>query len=215
MSQQPRSRWLLSVVLVLGAIAFIGFSMLPLFQSGLQESQPSTDAAPAVNQTPLVEQKSKLAAEARDYEVVLQQEPDNQAALRGLVDTRIKLGDLEGAIAPLEKLIALEPNQIEYQLVLGQVYATKKDFGRAIALYDRAIQTKPQDFRLLVAKASILQAQGKTEQAKPLFAQAAALAPPEYKDRINQLATQQPATQQPDANTKSEQGSKEAGEQKQ
>ena len=170
MSQQPRNRWLLSIVLVVGAIAFIGFSLLPLFQSGFQPSQPSTDAAPAVNQTPLGEQKSKLAAEARDYEVVLQQEPDNQAALRGLVDARIKLGDLEGAIAPLEKLIALEPT----------------------------------DFNPVLVKALVLQQQGKTEQAKPLFEKAAALAPVEYKDKINSLAAQQPAEQKPATNPKQE-----------
>lgn len=166
---QPRSRWFLNFVLVLGAVAFIGFSMLPLFESVIKESQPSTNATPAINQTPLAEQKSKLAQEARNYEVVLQQEPNNQTALQGLVDARIKLGDLEGAIAPLEKLIALDPT----------------------------------DFRPVLVKASIRQKQGETEQAKPLFDQATKLAPPQYKDQINQLANQQPAEKQPAANTPS------------
>ena len=82
---QPRSRWFLNIVLVLGAVAFVGFSMLPLFESVIKESQPSTVATPNISQTPIAEEKSKLAGEARGYEVVLQQEPNNQTALQGLV----------------------------------------------------------------------------------------------------------------------------------
>ncbi len=164
---QPRSRWFLNIVLVLGAVAFVGFSMLPLFESVIKESQPSTVATPNISQTPIAEQKSKLAGEARGYEVVLQQEPNNQTALEGLVNARIQLGDLEGAIAPLDKLVALNP----------------------------------QDFRPLLVKASIFNKQGKTAQAKSLFEQAAALAPAQQKDlinqQINQLSPQQPAASTP------------------
>ena len=171
---QPRSRWFLNIVLVLGAVAFVGFSMLPLFENVIKESQPTTVATPTMSQTPMAELKSKLAGEARGYEVVLQQEPNNQIALQGLVNTRIQLGDLEGAIAPLEKLITLDP----------------------------------QDYRPVLVKATILKQQGKTAQAKALFEQAAALAPAEAKEKINQLATPQPAASTPSPVPKGDKGTR-------
>jgi len=190
---QPSSRWLIKVVLVLAAVGFVGVSMIPLLSTAIRESQPSTAATPVISQTPMAEQRSQLEGEARGYEVVLQREPENQTALQGLVQVRIQLGDLQGAIAPLEKLIAFYPNQTEYRLVLGQIYATQKNYEAALKTYEQAIEVDQQDFRPLLAKAIILKQQGKTEQAKPVFKHAAALAPAPYKDKINQLATEQPA----------------------
>jgi tetratricopeptide (TPR) repeat protein len=83
--------------------------------------------------------------------------------------------------------------QTEVQLILGQVYATQQRYDEAIAVYDQAIKANNQDFRPVLAKASILKQQGKTEQAKALFENAAALAPTQYKEEINRLATEEPA----------------------
>lgn len=267
---QPRSRWLISVVLVLAVIAFVGFSMLPLISTAVKENQPSTVATPASSQTSAPGQQSKLQDQARGYEVVLQREPENQTALRGLVDARIQLRDIAGAIAPLEKLAALNPNQTEYtillakakqqigdgegaaqafrsilktrpgdsqalpglvslllqqnrpdaaidllqdtlktaqanqtqpssvditsvRLILGEVYTLQKSYDEANAIYDDLIKADKQDFRPVLGKAIVLKQQGKTEQAKPLFENAVALAPAQYKDEINKLATDKPA----------------------
>lgn len=157
---QPRSRWFLNILLAVGAVAFVGLSMLPLFESVIKESQPTTQATPGVSPSPQAEQKSRLVSEAQSYEVVLQREPNNQVALQGLVNARLKLGDLDGAIASLDKLIALDP----------------------------------QDFRPLLVKATVLQKQGKNEQAKTLFEQAAALAPAEAKDKIKSLTGESPVS---------------------
>jgi tetratricopeptide (TPR) repeat protein len=258
-------------VLVLAVIGFVGFSMIPLISTALKESQPSSVATPATSRTPGAGQQSKIQDAARGYELVLQREPENQTALQGLLEARIQLGDLKGAIAPLEKLAALNPNQTEYtillakakqqlgdqegaavayrailktqpgepqalqglaglllqqnqpeaairllqdtlstatkanqsqpgsfdvasvRLILGQVYATQKRYDEAIATYDDLIKADKQDFRPVLAKAVVLKQQGKTEQAKPLFENAAALAPAQYKDQIKSVAAQEPA----------------------
>jgi len=282
---QPRSRWLISVVLVLAVIAFVGFSMLPLISSAFKESQPSTISAPASSQKPDIGEKSKLQDQARGYEVVLQREPENQTALQGLVQARLQLRDLKGGIAPLEKVASLNPNRTEYkvllaqlkqyngdqegaaqayrsilgsepgnddalrgmatllvqekrpedaisllqdtlktasktnqsqpgsvnvagvQLILGQVYATQKRYDEAINVYNQAIKEDHQDFRPVLAKAVVLKKQGKTEQAKHLFEEAAALAPAQYKYQISQVASAPLAdttshTSKPDSSTK-------------
>ena len=190
---QPRRRWFISVVLVLAVIGFVGFSMFPLISSAFKENQLSTGATPpASSQTLETSQKSQLEQQARGYELVLEREPDNQTALRGLVEARIQLRDIKGAIAPLEKLAASNPNQTEVRLILGQLYATQQRYDDAIAVYDQAIKASDQDFRPVLAKASILKQQGLTEQAKSLFENAAALAPAEYKDEIKKLASDEP-----------------------
>lgn len=261
---QTRRRWLINIVLVLAVVAFVGISMIPLISTAFKD-QPSTVATPASGQTPAAGQQSKLQDQARGYELVLQREPENQTALEGLVQARMQLRDQKGAIAPLEKLAALNPNRTEYaallaqlkqyngdgegaaqvyrtilrskpgdlealqglarlllqqnrpedaisllqdtlktasqanqtqagsvdvasvRLMLGQIYATQKRYDEANAIYDDLIKADKQDFRPVLAKAVVLKQQGLTEQAKPLFENAAALAPAQYKDQINQI----------------------------
>jgi len=197
-SQPSRSRWFVNLVLALGAVFFIGASMLPLFEGMVGDRQPAQEATPTASQTSRSQSSSPLVDRAQEYELVLKQEPDNQAALKGLVEARIRQRDFPGAIAPLEKLIALNPNEGLYHLVLGQVYAAQKNGDRANAAFDRAIQIDQKDYRPVLGKALLLKEQGKSEQAKSLFEQAAALAPsPSEKEQINKLANPQPATPAP------------------
>lgn len=250
-----RNRWIINLVLGFAVLCFVGLAILPL--AGLLRTTPTTANPPT----------SDLEAQARGYELVLEDEPDNQTALRNLLRVRRELGDVEGTIAPLEKLAELNPTQPEYtillaqakqqvgdregaaqayrsilttqpgniyalqglvallieqerpeaaigllqdtlrnasqanqiqpgsvdvtsvRLLLGQVYAEGDRYDEAIAVYEQAIQSDRQDFRPVLAKALVLQAQGKDNEAQPLFTTAASLAPAQYKDQINQLAT--------------------------
>jgi tetratricopeptide (TPR) repeat protein len=79
------------------------------------------------------------------------------------------------------------------QLILGQVYAVQKRFDEAIAIYDESAKANPKDFRPTLGKAIVLKQQGKTDEAKTLFDRATELAPPNYKDQINQLASGTPS----------------------
>lgn len=263
---EKKNRWIINVVLVLAVVAFVGFSLIPLLSSTLGRNQ-SPEATPSPTQGATASRQAELEAQAKGYELVLQREPGNQTALRGLVDARIELGDIDGTIQPLEKLAELNPNQTEYvvllaqakqqtgdregaaqayrnvlasrpgdmnalqglvalllqqnrpeaavgllqdtlktapqanqiqagsvdttsvQLLLGQVYAEQERYDEAIAVYDEAIQSNRQDFRPILGKALILQTQGKDEEAKPLFTTAVSLAPAQYRDQINQLAS--------------------------
>ncbi|XPM52661.2 MAG: tetratricopeptide repeat protein [Leptolyngbya sp. IPPAS B-1204] len=260
-----RNRWLTGLVMAIGVLAFVGFSIILPFSGAFQQSQkPAGSATPSPR--PSGSPSADLEAQAKGYELVLQREPDNQTALRGLVETRIQQGKLEELLPPLQKLADLNPDQPDYtvllaqtkqrlgdreaaaelyrstlakhpgninalkglsdllieqdrpeaaigllqdtiktadeankaqpgsvdvvpvQLLLGEVYARQDRFEEAMAIYDQAAQVNQQDFRPILGKALVLKAQGKTEEAKPLFTSAAALAPAQFKDQINKLA---------------------------
>ena len=262
---QKRSSWVTWVV-VLAILAFVGFSMIPLLQTLLTDNSPSAQAPATATPTIPVQKQAELESRAKGYELVVQREPQNATALRGLLDTRLQLGDIQGAIPPLEQIVKLNPEQTDYavllaqakqqvgdkegaaqtyrsilasnpgnldalqglvslliqqqlpeaaigllqdtlktatpindmrpgtvditsvQLLLGQVYVIEKRYTEAIAIYDEAVKSSPQDFRPVLAKALILKEQGKVADATPLFTTAVSLAPSKYKDQIQQLA---------------------------
>lgn len=262
-----RKSWL-SLILVLIILAFVGVSMLPLLSAFLKDNQQpavATSSAPSTTVQRLsTAEQEELESKARGYELVLEREPENSSALRGLVEVRLEQGNLESALDPLAKLAQLNPQQPDYsvllaegrqqigdfegaiaaydsilatdpgniraldnlielqlqedqadnaiarlqdtlkiaaqenqaipnridttsiQLLLGKVYARQDRLTEAIAVYDQAIEADNQDFRPFFAKALVLEQQGNLNAARPLLTKAASLAPPKYKDRIQQ-----------------------------
>lgn len=281
---QKLGRWKL-YVLILGLVAFVGIGLAPIITpivNGVMGAAQTTGTNTATTPTTTPNsQQGDLEAQARGYELVVQREPNNETALRGLLETRLKLQDIPGAIAALEQLVALNPQRTDYavllaqgkqqigdrdgastvyrsiletqpgninalqgyvnlllmesrpeaaiglledtlktapqanqiqpgsidvvsvQVILGQVYADQLRYEEAIAVYDEAMKSEPEDFRPIYAKAIVWQNQGKLAEAKPLFETAAQLAPPQYRDQIQQQAQQVapalPATPQPEA----------------
>ncbi len=268
MSNSKRNRWLTILVMAVGVLAFVGFSIVLPFSGAFQQGQRSTSSAtpsPSPSGSP-----ADLEAQAKGYELVLQREPENQTALRGLVETRIKQGKIEAVLDPIQKLADLNPDQPDYtillaqtkqrlgdreaaaelyrgilakapgnmnalkglsdlmieqqrpeaavgllqdtiktadeankvqpgsidvasvQLLLGEVYARQQRFDEALAVYDQASQANKEDFRPILGKALLLRTQGKNDEAKSLFASAAALAPAQFKDQINKIAEATP-----------------------
>ncbi|MFZ4665328.1 MAG: tetratricopeptide repeat protein [Prochlorotrichaceae cyanobacterium] len=269
---EKRRRLLINIFLVISLLSFVGLTIAPLLSTALRREEPIPTAQPSASPGLPQDQKAVLEEQAKSYEVVLQREPENQTALRGLLELRLQLQDIPGAIVPLEKLATLNPQDSTYalllaqakqqvndregaaeayrkllssnpgnldalqglvglllqqnrpeaalgllqdtlklaeqanadtvkgasptpnaidviavQLILGQVYAEQGRFDEAIAVYDDIALQDAADFRPLLAKAIVLKTQGKTKEAEPLLESAAALAPSQYKDQINQL----------------------------
>lgn len=161
---QTRGRWLIKIVLLLAVVAFVGVSMVPLFSTAFKESQPSSTASPAVGQSP-VGQQSKLAQSIQGYELVLQREPENQTALRGLVDARIQTGDIKGAVAPIEKLAALNPKDSQYSMLLAQAKQQLGDQEGAADAYRSILKTEPGNINALQGLASFLLQQNQPQAA--------------------------------------------------
>ena len=135
---------------------------------------------------------------AQAYRSVLETQPGNLEALQGMVMLLLDQKRPEAAIGLLKETLTkgAQVNKIEsgsidviaVQLLLGNVYASQKRYGQAIAAYDVAIKNDKQDFRPVLAKAMLLKEQGKADEAKLLFTTAANLAPAQYKDEINKQA---------------------------
>lgn len=266
-TSQTKRRWIYGVLILMLSV-LISFSMLPLVSSIVQARQPKNGESQALS-----EQGSRLNQEALGYQLVLEREPDNQNALSGLLEAKLRLGDLKGAITPLERLAQLNPQQPDYwillaqakqqlqdyegaaaayrgiiavnpgeiralkglvdlllvqsrsqealelvqntltqtieqhreegdatsgfnltslQLLLGEIYTSQNRYDQAIAVYEQAGKTDPDDFRPILAQAMVKREQGQEEAAQTLFKEAILLAPVQYKEQLKDVALKQP-----------------------
>jgi tetratricopeptide (TPR) repeat protein len=124
----------------------------------------------------------------REYEQVLQREPDNFDALINLAKLRIQLGQPDQAIPLMEKLIQQEPESLDLHLTLAQLYELTSQEQRAEALYDEVLAKQKNNLKALVGKAVLRHAQGDTETAETLFAQAEKAAPSDLKGQVRTVA---------------------------
>jgi cytochrome c-type biogenesis protein CcmH/NrfG len=121
MSQNTSQKPLQRILIILSGIAFAGSTVIAtagLFISAFQEPKdtPKTATAKAT-----AAQEEQLKAQASGYETVLQREPENQVALQGLVQTRLQLKDFQGALAPMETLVKLNPDKADYKALLAGI----------------------------------------------------------------------------------------------
>ena len=105
------------LVALLGVIGLGGstlFTLVPMFRNALQQqNQPET--------TQVESAEVQFKEQEKGYQNVLQREPDNLAALEGLMNVRLQLNDTKGAIEPLEKLVELSPEREDFKALLKQL----------------------------------------------------------------------------------------------
>lgn len=161
---QKRSPWLI-LVLVLALLAFVGFSLFPLLSSVFQENQPAAQATPGITPTISTFKQPSLEDEVKGYELVVQREPQNVTAWRGLAEARLQQGDFQGAIAPLEQLAKLNPDQTDYGVLLAQAKQYAGDREGAAQTYRDILNSKPGDLNALQGLVSLLMQQNLPEKA--------------------------------------------------
>ncbi|MDJ0534934.1 MAG: tetratricopeptide repeat protein [Xenococcaceae cyanobacterium MO_207.B15] len=114
------------LVLLFGT-AFVGSTVFMLVGSFWRRpSTPIADSnlpteAPAVNSRDNL--TARLETQAIGYEKLLEKEPENTTILTNLVQIRLQMGDLEGAVDPLTKLVQLQPERTELATILNQIQA--------------------------------------------------------------------------------------------
>ncbi len=169
-STERRNRWIISVFMVVALLAFVGISLAPLLGGLFQGGTPSVASSPtpSASASPTAK-KEDLEAQAKGYELVLQREPENQTALKGLLETRLALADVKGAIAPLEKLSKLNPNEPLYAVLLAQAKQQMGDREGAAQTYRSVLTTHPGDIQALNGLTSLLLQQSRPESAISLL----------------------------------------------
>lgn len=163
MTEKKNNRWLVNTVMILGLLAFLGFSLIPFIGAFQGNARQAETAATA--QASAQAQTSELEAQAKGYELVLQREPDNLTALRGLLEIRLQLQDIAGVIAPLEKLTKLQPEETRYGVLLAQAKQYTGDAEGAAQAYRTVLNTRPGDPDALQGLVKLLLDQNRPEAA--------------------------------------------------
>jgi Flp pilus assembly protein TadD len=157
-----RSSWVINAILILAVVALLGVSTIPPLTEAFRASTAiNSNASPS----PAVESRqAKLEAQERGYQLVLEREPQNQSVLRGLLDVRLELRDIPGAIAPLEQLVQLNPQDLQYRILLAEAKNYTGDPDSAAEIYRQILAEKPGEITVLQGLVD-LQLQQKNPQA--------------------------------------------------
>ena len=110
---RQRFKQIVTIVSIVSFFGSTGYGAYGAINSLLK--QPTEEAQAAVSA------ESQLQAQERGYEMVLQREPENQTALKGLVEARLQMKNAKGAVEPLKTLVRLNPDQKEYKVLLAKV----------------------------------------------------------------------------------------------
>jgi predicted Zn-dependent protease len=108
-------------------MAFLSSSIL-----GLGGLVGSSFNKPVISKNAAQSQNAQFQVEEKGFLAVLKREPNNQTALRGLVEIRMRTGDAPGTKAALEQLVKLNPTNKQYKeflTVLNKQIADTKKVG--------------------------------------------------------------------------------------
>jgi tetratricopeptide (TPR) repeat protein len=155
-SSSRRNQWVY-ISLAIMIFLLVAFSLAPLISSIFLTRQETTTA--------LNSQAQRLENAVLGYQMVIEREPDNQAAWRGLLTTRLQQGKLQEALLPLEKLAQLNPSSSDYQMLLAQTQEQLQDYNGAIASYQTLINRQPDNLRALKGLVDLLVAQKRGPEA--------------------------------------------------
>ncbi|MEM1366878.1 MAG: tetratricopeptide repeat protein [Cyanobacteria bacterium P01_H01_bin.15] len=133
-------------------LLLLSFSILPLIQAA-----PKPKTSSPVN--PAFEQQ------VSGYEIVLEREPNNLTALRGLLEIRLQQGDLVAALPLLEHVAELNPEDLNAQLLVAQLRTQLADLPGALSAFQQVLTQQPDNLLALEGAVRILLAQGDPEQA--------------------------------------------------
>lgn len=161
-------------LLTLSSVSILGVTASLLFALGLFRPDPEQAQAPT--------------KQIREYERVLQRDPNNFDALINLANLRIQFGQPDQAVPLMEKLVYNEPERLDLRLNLVDLYKLTGQKHKAETAYDQILAQHKNNLSALIGKAMLRNEQGDTETAKALFAQAEKAAPSELKAKIRAIA---------------------------
>ena len=142
----------MNLVVSVSLLALAGFSLFPLVNLALDSGAASATDSNSLSAAQL----GQIQAQAQGYTQVLQKEPENQVALKGLLNARLQLGDIKGSLLPLEKIATLNPQTPDYTVLLAQTKQYLGDPEGATASYRAVLAVQPQNINALQGLVSLL-----------------------------------------------------------
>ncbi|MEL6938249.1 MAG: tetratricopeptide repeat protein [Cyanobacteria bacterium J06598_1] len=167
-------------VLIIAVAAFVGASVFGAIS--MNRSSGSAHGGTAASQQPTVDRTTQLEGEIKGYTAILGREPNNQTALRGIINAKAELGDLDGTVEPLERLAELNPADPSYSVLLAQTKQQLQDLEGAAQIYRRVLTQNPGDVAALDGLVQLLVSQERTDAAEGLLRDTLATA-----DQSNEL----------------------------
>jgi tetratricopeptide (TPR) repeat protein len=182
--EKPKNRWLVNTVLVGAVLALLGTAVYPMFMTmnSMNNKPPAADNPPATGApSPIASaaaaapnQVEQLKKEAEAYSLLLERDPENQTALRGLLEARLKLvqmksGDVKSTIEPLEKMVKLNPQNPGLALLLAQARQQLNEPEAAAQIYREVLQKQPGELDALGGLSALLINQKRPESAVSLL----------------------------------------------
>ncbi|NJN75749.1 MAG: tetratricopeptide repeat protein [Synechococcaceae cyanobacterium RL_1_2] len=158
-SPNPDNRfYFLSIPLILGAGIF---AFWPIIEPRLQTSNPEA-SAPIVEQT---DAEKALAAEAQGYRIILNKEPGNESAIKGLLNVSLQQQDLVGVEESLKSMAQLYSSYPEYQILLAQTQQQLGKYEEAAQSYRTVLELFPSNLNALQGMVNLLLVQSRPEGA--------------------------------------------------
>ncbi|MEM9137472.1 MAG: tetratricopeptide repeat protein [Cyanobacteria bacterium P01_F01_bin.42] len=191
MEKRPRNKWVLAL-LTLSVLAFVSISIIPLV-GGLLNPPASSSSQP---NAPVVSEQGKLLEDQeKGYKSVVDREPNNETALRGLFETRaqlIRIGKRtpEDLIDPLEKLRAINPEQTDIAVLLAQTHEQVGDREAAAQTYRDVLDQSPGDINALQGLVSLFVQENQSASAVELLRSTLAANQSESSDTFDKSAVQ-------------------------
>lgn len=172
-------RWIVRVLLVFVAVMAIAGSVQigsPAFATTLTEDQ--------WNYLDSLSRKAYQAGNQGDFTQaeqywteIIEQMPDNAAALSNRGNVRVSQNKLQGALADQNKAVELAPNVTDPYLNRGTVYEALGEWEKAIADYNRVLELDPQDAMAYNNRGNAEAGRGNWESAIADYKKATELAP--------------------------------------
>ncbi|RDX69145.1 protein SLOW GREEN 1, chloroplastic, partial [Mucuna pruriens] len=126
-----------------------------LFLGCFSKRAAFAEAAPSVGSGAVLEEKVKPAEQKSEeeeeemWEQVLEKDPKNVEALKVVLYGKIRRGKSQEAVKFVENLIAVEPNEVEWRLLLALCYETMGQLSKAKRLFREILHKRPLLVRAL------------------------------------------------------------------
>lgn len=132
------------VGLVIGAVFFVG-----CFNIRAAVALPAQASSSSENLEEKRETQKGKSEDEEMYEKILEEDPRNVGALKVVVYGKMRRGNTKEAVKYVERLIDVEPKEVEWRLLLALCHEIMGELGTAKKLFREILEERPLLLRAL------------------------------------------------------------------